>query len=139
MAGGMSAPFVRPHKETTNPDGDCVRALGAGGLYGTDVEKVDEDLGPEPEEREDQEDPTDRSADAHDVRVKNYLARPSADAVAKHDATHVPYRSWCPICVAASAREDLHPRRAKTDTEAGLPAVPADYDLLEESGRRMGH
>ena len=86
-----------------------------------DVEKIDEDLDPESEEREDHEDPADRSAEAHDARVKNFLRRPSADAVAKHDATHVPYRSWCPVCVAASAREDPHPRRAKADTEARRP------------------
>ena len=55
-----------------------------------DVEKVDEDPGPEPEEREDRADPADRSAEAHDARVNNSLARPSADAVAKHDVTHVP-------------------------------------------------
>ena len=54
------------------------------------------------------------------------------DAVAKHDATHVPYRSWCLICVAASAREDPHPSRTKTETEEGLPVVQADYGLLED-------
>ena len=97
-----------------------------------DVEQIDEDLDPEPEEREDHVDPASRSAEAHDARVKKVPTRPSADAVAKHDATHVPYRSWCPVCVAASAREDPHPRRAKADTEAGLPVVQADYDLLED-------
>ena len=97
-----------------------------------DVEKIDENWDPEPEEREDHEDPADRSAEAHDARVKNSPVRQSADAVAKHDATHVPYRSWCPICVAASAREDPHPRRARTETEAGLPVIQFDYDLLED-------
>ena len=115
-----------------HPDGNCVRALGTGGLYGRDVEQTDEDLDPEPEESKDHADPASHSAEARDARVKNALTRPSADAVAKHDATHVPYRSWCPICMAASARQDPHSRRAKADTENGLAAVQTDYDLLEE-------
>ena len=89
----MSAPFVRPHKETTHPDGDCVRALGTGELYGMDVEKTDEGVDPEPEEREDHEDPASLCAEAHDARVTNSPTRPSADAAAKHDASHVPYQS----------------------------------------------
>lgn len=71
-----------------------------------------------------------QSAEAHEARVKSSPAKPSADEVAKHDVTHVPYRSWCPICVAASAREDRHPRQAKIDTEEGLQVIQADYDLL---------
>ena len=97
-----------------------------------DVEKADENLDPEPEEREDYEDLADRPAEAHDARVTSSPARPSADEVARHDVTHVPYRSWCPIWVAASEREDRHPRQAKIDTEEGLPVIQADYDLLED-------
>ena len=106
----MSAPFVRPHSETPHHDGDGVKALGVGGLYGMDTENIDEDWDTEP-------------AEAHEARVKSSPARPSADEVARHDVTHVPYRSWCPICIAASAREDRHPRQTKIDTEEGLPII----------------
>ena len=131
----MSAPFVRPHSETIHHDGDGVKTLGVGGLYGMDMENVDEDWDTEPlepEERRDLGDPAGHSAEAQDARVKSSPARPSADEVARHDVTHVPYRSWCPICVAASAREDRHPRQTKIDTEEGLPVIHADYDLLED-------
>ena len=39
----MNAPFVRPHSETPHSDGDGVRALGVGGLYGMDTESINED------------------------------------------------------------------------------------------------
>ena len=32
--------------------------------------------------------------------------KPSAQAVAKHECTHIPYRSWCPVCTAAKMKED---------------------------------
>ena len=32
--------------------------------------------------------------------------RPSAEDVEPHNATHVPYRNWCPICVMARGKED---------------------------------
>ena len=62
-------------------------------MYGLDVEQNDEDLILEPEEAEDHVDSAGPSAVAHDAKVKQIPTRPSADAVAKHDATHVPYRS----------------------------------------------
>ena len=105
-----------------------------GGLYGMDTENVDEDWDTEPLEPEERGvfgDPAVQSAEAHEARVKSSPAKPSADEVARHDVTHVPYRNWCPICVAASAREDRHPRQAKVDTMEGLPIIQADYDLLE--------
>ena len=75
---------------------------------------------------------TNSSAEAHDARIKPSPTAPTAIEVARHDATHVPYRSWCPICVAASAKEDSHPRKGKKHTEMGLPIIDFDYDLLVE-------
>ena len=75
---------------------------------------------------------TSSSAEAHDARIKPSPTAPTVMEVARHDATHVPYRSWCPICVAASAKEDSHPRKGKEHTEMGLPIIDFDYDLLEE-------
>ena len=72
------------------------------------------------------------SVEAHDARIKPSPVMPTADEVAKHDATHCPFRSWCTTCVAASAREDLHPRGKKCSTEMRLPVVQMDYDLLED-------
>jgi len=38
---------------------------------------------------------------------------PSAAEIAIHDRTHIPYRSWCRICVEAAGREDAHRAAAK--------------------------
>ena len=78
----MSAPFVRPHSETPHHDGDGVKALGVGGLYGMDTENIDEDWDTEPLEPEERGvlgDPAVQSAEAHEARVKSSPAKPSAD------------------------------------------------------------
>ena len=72
------------------------------------------------------------SAEAHEAKIKPSPEKPTKEEVASHDATHCPYRSWCAVCVAASAREDPHPRKGRCATEDGLPVIQADYDLLEE-------
>ena len=73
-----------------------------------------------------------RPCEEHTARVKKILTKPSSAEVANHEATHCPFRSWCKVCVAASAREDPHPRRRHRDEESGLPMVSMDYELLEQ-------
>ena len=64
--------------------------------------------------------------------------RPSARAVELHEYTHLPFRSWCPVCIAARAKEDAH-RRAKPQDDdyehdgSGLPIVSLDYQELDET------
>ena len=72
------------------------------------------------------------SAEAHEARSKPSPIRPSSEAIESHYRTHCPYRSWCPVCVAASGREDPHPREKGRAAEDGLPVVSMDYELLEE-------
>ena len=59
------------------------------------------------------------SAEAHNARVENSPERPTAEEVERHDATHCPYRSWCAVwcavCVAASTKEDPHPRKGRKE------------------------
>ena len=68
----------------------------------------------------------------HIAKVKTTPTKPSSAEVASHEATHCPFRSWCKVCVAASAREDPHPRRKHRDEETGFPMISMDYELLEE-------
>ena len=42
------------------------------------------------------------SAEAHEARSKPSPIRPSSEAIESHYRTHCPFRSWCPVCVAAS-------------------------------------
>ena len=51
---------------------------------------------------------------------------PSAEEVELHAAMgHLPYRSWCPICIKAQGRDDDHPR--DDDKERLLPEYCWDY------------
>ena len=74
-----------------------------------------------------------KSKEAHDVKFKCSPCKPNSTEVAKHDKTHLPYRSWCPVCVRAKGKEDAHPREKKGKDEAtGFPVISMDYELLEE-------
>ena len=74
-------------------------------------------------------------------RVPNTLATPSlpsAKEVAEHNLTHIPYRNWCPICIAAAGREDAH-RRGAMDEEGEMicPTVGFDYAFWGEGAKRV--
>ena len=43
--------------------------------------------------------------ESHDVKFKSSPCRPNSVEVAKHDKTHLPYRSWCLVCVRAKGKE----------------------------------
>ena len=64
------------------------------------------------------------------VDVVNHKSRkvpigPTEEQRRKHNETHLPYRSWCAICVAAKATEEGHMR--KKEPETAVPVVQADY------------
>ena len=42
----------------------------------------------------------------HEPRTPPPPVKPSDQAVAKHECTHIPYRNWCPVCNAAKLKED---------------------------------
>ena len=40
-------------------------------------------------------------------KVSKDPGTPSPEEVEAHDPTHLPYRSWCPVCVEACGKEDV--------------------------------
>lgn len=50
----------------------------------------------------------------------------------RHNASHLPYRSWCPVCVHSRAREDPHYSETKEEMGTGLPRVSVDYATIGE-------
>ena len=46
-----------------------------------------------------------------------------------HCRTHVPYRSWCPICAQAKKRNPPHVT-AKMGDHRGTPVISMDYTFL---------
>ena len=65
-------------------------------------------------------------------RVPN-PADPTPAERERHNATHVPYRPWCSICVEANGKEDPHYRQVKSELQGGLPEAAMDYASLCET------
>ena len=62
--------------------------------------------------------------------------RPSMREVEEHSTCHLPYRSWCPICVKARGKEDDHGRcEVRKDRK---PVVVMDYKSLGASLEEEG-
>ena len=52
--------------------------------------------------------------------------QPTAKERAKHALTHLPYRTWCPICVQAKRREDHHPKQTSK-----IPVIQCDITFIK--------
>ena len=48
-----------------------------------------------------------------------------------HDATHLPPRSWCRVCLEARAREDGHFRQGESRKAQGVPIISLDYAFID--------
>ena len=55
------------------------------------------------------------------VNFKRKPKEPTEREIAEHKITHMPYRSWCPHCVAASAKASPHMKLVKEDDERCVP------------------
>ena len=71
-----------------------------------------------------------------EVALQQYQSDPTARERALHETTHLPYRAWCPHCVATRSYGDHHetttdPQKA---SEREHPVVQADFFHCEERG-----
>lgn len=66
------------------------------------------------------------------VLPRRHPGDPTAQEVEQHNMTHCPFRSWCPVCVEAQAKEDPHYRDTKADVVNEAPMVSMDYKELSE-------
>ena len=57
---------------------------------------------------------------------------PTAAEIMAHNITHLPYRSWCPHCVAAR-RPNSHHARSKTEDRKASPLLVADYCFMKDN------
>ena len=67
---------------------------------------------------------------------------PSRQEALEHACTHVPYRSWCPHCVAGKAKSKKHQSSGQM-AESEVPVVAMDYAFMsdkteQESGVENG-
>ena len=57
--------------------------------------------------------------------------QPSQEEWDQHQVTHLPFRSWCPICVGGAGKEKAHHR----DTEEHkVPSLHFDYFFINHKG-----
>ena len=59
------------------------------------------------------------------IKVMTDPRKPTEREVELHNLTHVPYRNWCPACVAAKGKDLDHRKDVKE--ERGLPEFSFDY------------
>ena len=50
---------------------------------------------------------------------------PTPQEILEHNATHLPYRSWCPICVQARGRQNNYPKQ-----HSKLPIIQLDFGYI---------
>ena len=64
------------------------------------------------------------------VRVARNPQDPTDKEVDEHNVTHLPHRSWCPVCVKARGKEEPH---RKVRDRGGKPIVSMDYKSFGEA------
>ena len=69
----------------------------------------------------------DISGEAKTARILRTLEPPTDAARMAHNATHVPFRDWCQICVASRGRSSPHRRVVVNKTADTLPKFQTDY------------
>ena len=52
--------------------------------------------------------------------------QPTPQEILEHTVTHLPYRSWCPICVQARGRQNNHPK-----PYSKLPIIQLDFGYIK--------
>ena len=65
-----------------------------------------------------------RKADVRRPKAIPSPSEPTAKEIELHNLSHMPYRSWCPFCIAGRRNNSGH-RATKQDRK--IPLVVADY------------
>ena len=87
------------------------------------------------EDIDEEEEPT--IAEEAPVRMTRNPADPTAEERARHDATHLPFRAWCPVCVAARATEDPHYRATADEKAEGKPRMSGCTRQVDKDDARL--
>lgn len=95
-----------------------------------DVE-IDEDEREFPElEESDADDVADecRVPEARKVKVLRDPGAPTQTEIDEHNMTHLPFRPWCPSCIAGQARDKHH--KKSTDQDKAIDEIVFDYGFF---------
>ena len=72
----------------------------------------------------------DISGETKTARTLRTLEPPTDAARMAHNATHVPFRDWCPICVASRGRSSPHRRVVVNKRADTLPKFQTDFMFI---------
>ena len=72
----------------------------------------------------------DISGETKTARTQRAPEPPTDAARMAHNATHVPFRDWCPICVASRGRSSPHRRVVVNKTADTLQKFQTDYMFI---------
>ena len=124
---GMDSADVEEEEDVDmNLEDDCEKE---------DDEISDNDVQSEKENSESSEQEFDVEDTPEEIKIKRVPnpADPTPAERERHNATHLPYRPWCSICVKANGKEDPHYRQVKSELQSGIPEAAMDYASLCET------
>ena len=58
-------------------------------------------------------------------KIKKVVTKPTPEEVERHMVTHIPFREWCPHCVAGKSKIDPHLKRSRD--ERAIPKISLGY------------
>ncbi len=64
---------------------------------------------------------------------------PTAKEREAHNTVHLPYRSWCKICVEARGHEDPHYKSTAEELQEGITEIAMDYASVGEAVDESDH
>ena len=96
-----------------------------------DDEEKRKGLAPIQEGFEDYVDWDDGDDDGQVPRVPKDVMTPSAEDIEAHNATHIPYKSWCPACV--EGKKSNPPHRRVVEEGRTVPELAIDYAFMRDS------
>ena len=79
------------------------------------------------------DDDDEQTQDGQEAKGLPDPGKPSLSEIAAHNITHLPHRSWCPVCVKARARDRPH-RPQRGPEQKDVPEVVFDYGFMGARG-----
>ena len=112
------------------PQPGCRRARRDVALHPQDEEEMHV---PPPEQKDEETtcQPCGGEWGTRSVQIKRGPKEPTEEERKKHDACHVPFRSWCSHCVMAAAKASPHRRDADEEADA-VPHHHVDYWFMRD-------
>ena len=91
------------------------------------------------DKKQEEENNEEEQEEADTVRVRRAPRAPTQREREEHEATHIPYRDWCPHCVRGRGVNGPHRRgdpRSEEEKAMEVPRVSLDYFFMAQGGDR---